>query len=189
LIELEETAEKLMTLDPTNMSFLWRDPGREEELIAFALMRPFEMIMLKELSNGAAQRHFTKEDQFDRHSVLIVRTQRSANADWDCGLAGGEVECRRTEACLESKRRTCCRDHAERNESEASYRRCHRRPGELLHHPFLGRMLGDSSQGDAARLQVKEEQLWSANILYTMKSWPPKARRRYTEGLTPPFNR
>ena len=63
MIELEEAAETLVTLDPTDMSFLWRDPGREEELIAFALMRAFCMIMRKELSNGAAQRDFTKEDQ------------------------------------------------------------------------------------------------------------------------------
>ena len=41
LIELEETAETLMTLDPTNMSCSWRVQGREEELIAFASMRAF----------------------------------------------------------------------------------------------------------------------------------------------------
>jgi len=56
LIELEEIVETIMTLDPTIMSCPWRDRGREEELIAFALMRTFEMIVLKELSNGAAQR-------------------------------------------------------------------------------------------------------------------------------------
>jgi len=42
--------------------------GREEQLIASALMRTFEMIMLDELSDGSAQRGFTKEVHFDRLS-------------------------------------------------------------------------------------------------------------------------
>jgi hypothetical protein len=62
LIKLEQSAEAFVTLDATSMCRWSRDGGRVEQLIAFALMGAFKMIMLKELSNGGAQRHFTKED-------------------------------------------------------------------------------------------------------------------------------
>jgi hypothetical protein len=62
LIELEQTAEAIVTLDATSVCW-WGNRQREEQLIAFALVRAFEMIMLDEFSDCSAQRSFTKENQ------------------------------------------------------------------------------------------------------------------------------
>jgi hypothetical protein len=86
-MDFEPSTEPLVTLDATSVGW-WGNRGREEDLIAFALVSAFEMIMLNELCYGLAQRRFTKEDQLDRHSLLIERTQCSAKA-FRFGLRAG----------------------------------------------------------------------------------------------------
>jgi len=54
LIELEQSAKALVTLDATSMWRWWRNGEREEQLIAFALVQAFEMIMLDKLSYCSA---------------------------------------------------------------------------------------------------------------------------------------
>jgi hypothetical protein len=51
-----------MTCD-VRLTARWRDGSREEQLIAFSLVRAFEMIMLNELSYCSAERAFAEEDQ------------------------------------------------------------------------------------------------------------------------------
>jgi hypothetical protein len=63
LIELEQTAEAIVTLEATSVCW-WGNRRREEQLIAFALVRAFEMIMFDKLSDCSAQRRFAEEDQF-----------------------------------------------------------------------------------------------------------------------------
>ena len=47
LIEFEQSTEPLVALAATSVGW-WGNSGREEELIAFALVRAFEMIMLND---------------------------------------------------------------------------------------------------------------------------------------------
>jgi hypothetical protein len=60
LVELKQSTEPLVTLDATGC-----DGGetREEQVIAFTLVRAFEMVMLDKLSDCTAQRRFAEEDQ------------------------------------------------------------------------------------------------------------------------------
>jgi hypothetical protein len=53
---------------------------REKELVAFTLMIAFAMIMGAELGQSPGQRAFPEQINFDRHSSLADRTQRSAKA-------------------------------------------------------------------------------------------------------------
>src|SRR5438270_1591725 len=61
LIELQQSTEAFLTSDATGMLREQRNRGRQEQLIAFALVRAFEMIMCNELSYCPAQGRFTKE--------------------------------------------------------------------------------------------------------------------------------
>ena len=62
LVELEQSTEPPVTLDATGV-WRWRNRGREEQVIAFTLVRAFEMVMLDKLSDCTAQRRFAEEDQ------------------------------------------------------------------------------------------------------------------------------
>ena len=60
-VKLEQAAQAIMTV---NGPARWHPAGgREEEKIAFALVVPFKMIMIDVLSQCAAQRGFSKEDE------------------------------------------------------------------------------------------------------------------------------
>src|SRR5947208_15792098 len=63
LIELQQSTEAFLTLDATGMLREQRNRGRQEQLIAFALVSAFEMIMCNELSYCPAQGRFTEENQ------------------------------------------------------------------------------------------------------------------------------
>jgi hypothetical protein len=52
-----------VTFDGTLTARGWRYGSREEQLIPFALVRAFEMIMLNELSDCSTQRAFAEEDE------------------------------------------------------------------------------------------------------------------------------
>jgi hypothetical protein len=61
----------------------------EERLIAFALVRAFNM-MLKELSDSSGAGEALPRISFDGHSLLMKCTQRSANA-FGFGLRPGKL--------------------------------------------------------------------------------------------------
>src|ERR1700756_2019146 len=95
----------------------------------------------------------------DKHSLLIERTQRSANG-FRFGLRAGRVS-GRTPA-----ERSVSRNGAQNFVSRSCRtKRIGSRAPSIgsttrrvnLHHPIFGGMSGYSSQGDAARLQVQKE--------------------------------
>ena len=79
MIVVEQSAEPLLT---ANVPVSWgvgEYSSRKQELIAFALMIPFFVIMQDEISNGFSERGLAKQDQtiqtrlFDRaHKPLCI---------------------------------------------------------------------------------------------------------------------
>ena len=80
MIVLEQPAEPLLTANVPVSWGMGEYSSRKQELIAFALMIPFFVIMQDEISNGFSERCLAKQDQtiqtrlFDRaHGCVANR--------------------------------------------------------------------------------------------------------------------
>ena len=133
---------------------------REEQLIAFALVRAIKMIMLKELSDSTAQRRFAKEDEL-RQTLALDRAYPAFRESIQIGTLRGQDESFNAggmKRMLKGSAELAIAVMQNKTDREQGAVDVIHSSASHLHHPFLRRMLGDSSQSDATCLQLQKEQ-------------------------------